>query len=116
MDHAHFTVLAHPSGRLLLQREPYDVDMTSIIRKARQRGCYIEINAQPKRLDLLDAYCEMAKDEGVLLCINSDAHSVMDFGNLRYSVDQARRGWLESKDILNTRPLSELRRLIKKTM
>ena len=116
MDHPHFTLLAHPTGRLLLEREPYDVDMNRIIRHARERGCFLELNAHPVRLDLLDAYCMMARDEGVLVSINSDAHSTMDFDNLVYGVGQARRGWLEKKDVLNTRPLSKLRSLLKRTM
>lgn len=116
MAQPHFTMLAHPSGRLLQQREPYDVDMPRIIRQARQRGCFLEINAQPERLDLIDTYCQLAREEGVLLCINSDAHAVRDFDNLVHGIGQARRGWLEKKDILNTRPLRQLRRLLKTTM
>jgi len=116
MDHPHFTLLAHPSGRLIAKREPYDVDMPRIIRKARERGCYLELNAHPERLDLLDTYCQAARDEGVLVSINSDAHGVLDFDHLRFGVGQARRGWLEAKDVLNTRPLAELRPLLKRTM
>lgn len=90
----HFSILAHPSGRLLQEREPYDVDMPRIIRQARDRGCFLEINAQPERLDLIDSHCRMARDEGVLLCINSDAHSVRDLDNLIHGVGQrAAAGW-----------------------
>lgn len=113
MDHPCFTMLAHPTGRLLQQREPYDVDMARIIRMARERHCFLELNAHPERLDLLDTYCMMAKEEGVLISINSDAHSSMDFGCLRYGVGQARRGWLEKKDVLNTRSLTQVRKLLK---
>lgn len=116
MDHPHFTLLAHPSGRLIEQRAPYDVDMPSLIRHARQRGCFLELNAHPERLDLLDTYCQQAKQEGVLISINSDAHSSFDFGNLRYGVGQARRGWLEKHNVLNTRPLAALRKLLRRTM
>lgn len=116
MDHPHFTLLAHPSGRLIAKREPYDVDMLRIIRKARERGCYLELNATPDRLDLLDTYCQAAKDAGVLISINSDAHSVLDFDNLRFGVGQARRGWLEKQNVLNTRSLQELRPLLNRTM
>ncbi len=116
MDHPHFTLLAHPGGRLIQQREPYDVDMLRIIRHARRRGCFLELNAHPERLDLLDSYCRLARDEGVLISINSDAHSTMDFDNLKYGVGQGRRGWLEKKDVLNTRPLGKLRGLLKRTM
>jgi DNA polymerase (family 10) len=116
MEHPHFTLLAHPTGRLLEQREPYDVDMLRIIRQAKTRGCFLELNAHPERLDLLDTYCQMAKNEGVLVSINSDAHSSYDFANLRFGIGQARRGWLEKSDVLNTLPLAKLMSLIKRTM
>jgi DNA polymerase (family X) len=116
MQHPHFTLLAHPTGRLLQRRAPYDVDMLRIIREARQRGCFLELNAHPERLDLLDTQCRMAKEEGVLISINSDAHSIYDFANLRFGIGQARRGWLEKSDVLNTRSLQELRLLINHTM
>ena len=116
MEHPCFTLLAHPSGRLLDRRPPYDVDMRQVIRQAKKRGCFLELNAHPERLDLLDTHCRIAKEEGVLVSINSDAHSSLDFANLRFGVGQARRGWLTREDVLNTRPLAELRKLIKGTM
>jgi DNA polymerase (family 10) len=115
MNHPHFSILAHPSGRLLEERKPYDVDMTRIIREASQRGCFLELNAQPQRLDLIDTYCQLAKDEGVLIAINSDAHQPGGFDNLRFGVGQGRRGWLMAKDVLNTRTLPALRKLLKRT-
>ncbi|MGD8891361.1 MAG: DNA polymerase/3'-5' exonuclease PolX [Desulfobacterales bacterium] len=116
MDNPYFTILAHPSGRLIDQREAYKVDMEKVIRQAAERGCFIELNARPKRLDLVDIYCQVAKDLGVLISINSDAHRVDDFDHLRYGVGQARRGWLGKGDVLNTRSLAELRKLLKQTM
>ena len=116
MQHPYFTLLAHPAGRLIQRRAPYDVDMLRIIREARNRGCFLELNAHPERLDLLDTQCLIAKEEGVLISINSDAHSVYDFANLRFGIGQARRGWLEKHDVLNTRSLKELRLLINRTM
>jgi DNA polymerase (family 10) len=116
MDHPHFTLLAHPCGRLIDRREPYDVDMLRVIRHAKARGCFLELNAHPERLDLLDSHCQMAKEEGVLVSINSDAHSSFDFSNLKYGVGQARRGWLEKDDVLNTRLLAALRRLLERTV
>ena len=113
-EHPHFHILAHPTGRLIERREPYDVDMLRIIRKAKERGRFLELNAHPERLDLLDTHCRMAKDEGVLVCISSDAHSALDFEHLRYGIGQARRGWLEKADVLNTRPLAELQRLLRR--
>ena len=115
MDHPHFTIFAHPSGRLIDQREPYDVDMLKIIRHARERGCFLELNAHPERLDLLDIHCQLAKEEGVQIAINSDAHSIQDFNNLKYGVGQARRGWLEKADVLNTRSLRQLQKILKRS-
>jgi DNA polymerase (family 10) len=85
-----------------------DVDMSAVIRAAAQRGCCLELNADPERLDLTAIHCREAKEEGVLISINSDAHSVQGFANLHYGIGQARRGWLGKKDVLNTRPLPEL--------
>jgi DNA polymerase (family X) len=112
MDSPYFTILAHPSGRLIEAREPCEVDMLKIVRKAKARGIALELNSHPDRLDLSDTHCRMAKEEGVLVAISSDAHTTRDLGNLRFGVGQARRGWLEKTDVLNTRSLTELRRII----
>lgn len=104
-------ILAHPSGRLIDHWAPYDVNMPQLIRAARQSGCFLELNAHPERLDLLDTHCRLARDEGVLVAISSDAHDSGQFGYLDYGIGQARRGWLAAGDVLNTRPLAELRRL-----
>jgi DNA polymerase (family 10) len=116
MDHRYFSMLAHPTGRRLNEREPYRVDMARIIHKARDRGCFLELNSNPRRLDLYDIYCVVAKAQGVLVSINSDAHSVNDFDYLAFGVAQARRGWLEKDNVLNTRSLAQLRKLLKQTM
>jgi len=115
MDKPCFTILAHPTGRLIDERAPYDVDMARIIRHARDRGCHLELNAHPERLDLTDVHCQMAREEGVLISVNSDAHSTRDFANLRHGIGQARRGWLERRDVLNTRPLDQLLPLLRRT-
>lgn len=115
MERPFFTILAHPTGRLIDGRPPYDVDMAQIMRAAKQRGCFLELNAHPERLDLTDSDCLMAKDEGVLVAIDSDAHSRADFANLRFGIGQARRGWLTAKDVLNTRSLGELLPLLART-
>jgi DNA polymerase (family 10) len=114
LDNPHVTLLAHPSGRLLGEREPYDVDMLKIMRKAKARRVYLELNAHPERLDLTDTNCRMARDEGVLVAVNSDAHDTGEFANLRYGIGQARRGWLARADILNSRSLPELLPLLKR--
>jgi DNA polymerase (family 10) len=116
LDHRYFSILAHPINRLIDERPPIEVEMTQIIQKARDRGCYIELNSNPRRLDLYDTYCQIAKTEGVLVAINSDAHSVVSFAHLQFGVGQARRGWLGKDDVVNTRKLPELRELLKKTM
>jgi DNA polymerase (family X) len=108
LSNPYVRILAHPLGRLIDVREPYDVDMLAVIRKCKARNVALELNAHPERLDLLDTYCRMAKDEGALVAIDSDAHSVHEFDNLVYGVGQARRGWLEATDVINTRPLSEV--------
>lgn len=116
MDHPHFSILAHPSGRLIGRRAPYEVDMSRIIRKARERRCFLEVNAHPERLDLTDIHCQMAREEGVLLAVNTDAHSTLELENAKFGVGQARRGWLEKFDVVNTRSYSELKKLLKPTM
>ncbi len=116
MDQRFFSILAHPSGRLINERDPYAVDLEAIIRKARERCCFLELNANPQRLDLTEIGCQMAKEAGVLVAINTDAHSTAEFAQLSYGVGQARRGWLEKKDVLNTRALNDLRKLLKQTM
>lgn len=89
--------------------------MPRLIQAARQRGCFLELNAHPDRLDLTEIHCRMAKEAGVLLSIASDAHRATEFSYLRFGVGQARRGWLAPQDVLNTRLLQELRPLLKRT-
>jgi DNA polymerase (family 10) len=102
-------VIGHPSGRLLGHREPSKFDLSKILRVAREEGCALEINSQPQRLDLTDTACIAAKQAGVKLVISSDAHSTRDFALLDYGINQARRGWIEKEDVLNTRGLKNLR-------
>jgi DNA polymerase (family 10) len=116
MDHPYFSILAHPSARLLQGRAPLDVDLERVLRHARARGCFVELDAQPARLDVDDVHAKMARDAGVLVAISSDAHSVTELRNQRFGVTQARRGWLEKTDVLNTRPLRSLRALLRRTM
>jgi DNA polymerase (family 10) len=108
LDNPYVTLFAHPTGRLLGEREPYDVDMLQILRKAKAQRIYLELNAHPERLDLTDTHCRMAKAEGVLIAINSDAHNTRELANLRHGVGQARRGWMTRKDVLNTRSLHDV--------
>ena len=102
-------VIGHPSGRLLGHREPSKFDLGEILRVAREEGCALEIDSQPDRLDLTDTACLAAKRAGVKVVVSSDAHSTRDFELLNYGINQARRGWIEKDDVLNTRPLKNLR-------
>jgi len=110
MDNPWFNILAHPTGRLLRDREPYAVDLPRLMEAARERGCVMEINAHPARLDLDDAGCRLARDTGVKVVIATDAHSDSDLRYMRFGVDQARRGWLTAADVLNTRGVRELKK------
>jgi DNA polymerase (family 10) len=114
LEHPSFRILGHPTGRLLLRRKGHPLDVDRIIRAARELGRILEVNSQPDRLDLDDQACRRAKEAGVLLSISSDAHGVRELDYLNWGIDQARRGWLEPKDVVNTRELPELLRLLGK--
>ncbi len=116
MDHPNFSILAHPNGRLLGTRGPYAFDFERVLRHAKERGCFLELNAQPERLDLFDTQCRQAKDAGVLVAISSDAHRGEDERWLALGIGQARRGWLEAGDVLNALPLAALRKQLSGTM
>jgi DNA polymerase (family 10) len=114
MDNPYFHILAHPTGRLINEREPYEVDMERIMKAARERGCFLEVNAHPDRLDLDDIHCKMARDLGVKVSVSTDTHRLGDLDYMRFGVGQARRGWLTADDVINTRSLSDLRKLLKR--
>ena len=101
-------VIGHPSSRLVGHREPVEFDLAEVLRAAREEGCAMEVNSQPDRLDLNDTACMAAKRAGVKLVISSDSHSPREFDLLEFGVNQARRGWLEPEDVLNTRSLKSL--------
>lgn len=112
MDNPHFNILGHPTGRLINERPPYDVDLERIMDAAVERGCFLEINANPDRLDLSGRFCKMAEDKNLKLAVSTDAHSTTDLDFIRFGVDQARRGWLAADDVLNTRPWEELKKML----
>lgn len=114
MDNPSVNIIGHPTGRLIGSRDPYGVDMKRLMEGARARNCILEINAQPTRLDLNDVHCRMAKEMGVKLAVSTDAHTVETLGFMRFGVDQARRGWLEPSDVVNTRGLSGLLPFLKR--
>lgn len=112
MDNRHVHILAHPTGRLIGERSGYQVEMDKVIAGAKDRGCFLEVNAHPSRLDLDDVHARAAKAAGVVIAVGSDAHSTVGLANIRFGVDQARRAWLEPNDVLNTRSWPELRALL----
>lgn len=114
MDNPYFNILAHPTGRLLGERKAYEADMERIMKAAKAKNCYLEINAHPDRIDLNDSNILMAKQMGLKLVISTDAHSIQHFNYMKYGIAQARRGWLEKDDILNTFPLNNLMKMIKR--
>lgn len=114
MDNPYFNILAHPTGRLINQREAYEVDLETIMTAARKRGCFLEVNAQPDRLDLTDSYCKLAKEMRLKVAISTDAHSTGNLDYIRFGIGQARRGWLEADDVLNTRTLDDLKKLLRR--
>ena len=108
LKNKYVTMLGHPSGRLLLNRDPYPVDLVQVITVASDYGKMIEINAHPLRLDLDWRLCKYAREKGVKISINPDAHNIEGLNDVRYGVGTARKGWLEKKDVLNTQPLSSV--------
>ncbi len=114
LENPHVTMLGHPTGRLILAREGYPVDLERVIETAAELGKVIELNANPYRLDLDWRWCRRAKEMGVKISINPDAHSPEGLGDIVYGVDAARKGWLEAGDVFNCIPLAEMERLLKR--
>ena len=114
MENPWVDCIGHPTGRLIGQREPYDLDMEALLEAAARLGVAIEINAYPDRLDLKDVHARRAKELGVKLLINTDAHSAEQLSLMRFGVATARRGWIEARDVLNTLPLPQLRRQLRR--
>ena len=114
MENRHVSIIGHPTGRLIGEREPYDIDMDRVTSAARDLNCCLEINAEPDRLDLNDIHAHAAKSKGVKFAVSTDAHTVNAFQYIRYGIDQARRAWLTRDDVINTRSLADLRKLLKR--
>jgi DNA polymerase (family 10) len=108
MRNPYVTIIGHPTGRLVQQRDPYSVDVEQLVEAARKTGTILEVNAAPERLDLKDVHVRLAKESGVLLAINTDAHSTSQLRYMVLGVGTARRGWAEAKDVVNTLPLHQL--------
>ncbi|MDR9501874.1 MAG: DNA polymerase/3'-5' exonuclease PolX [Desulfurivibrionaceae bacterium] len=114
MDNPFFNILAHPTARMLGSRQPYELDMDRLMRAAAERAVFLELNAQPQRMDLTDIHLKRAKEIGVQVVISTDAHWQGNLNYMRFGVGQARRGWLEADNVVNTRSLTQLRRLLKR--
>jgi DNA polymerase (family 10) len=114
MDNPYCNIIGHPTGRLIGRRDPYEVDVQRLIDAAKERGCFLELNAQPDRLDIADAHCRLAKERGLKVAISTDAHSITDLKFMHFGIGQARRGWLESDDVINTRTWQQLKKLLKR--
>lgn len=102
MQNPYVSIIAHPTGRIIGERDAYEVDMEAVLRSAAKTGTAMEINAYPLRLDLNDIYIRKAKEMGVPVAVNTDAHVNYQFDFMTYGIGTARRGWLEKKDVLNT--------------
>ena len=113
MKNPFVSIIAHPTGRLIGERDAYDVDIDEVLMTARDTGAAIEVNAYPLRLDLSDIYIRKAKGMGIPLAISTDTHIIYQFDFMRYGVGIARRGWLEKKDVLNTYPYKALLKRLK---
>ena len=108
MESDHVDILGHPTGRLLGQRDPYEVDMEAIIDAAARTGTTLEVNAAPERLDIKDTQVHLARERGVRLAIGTDAHTSVHLHHMPLGVSTARRGWAEAKDVVNTLPVAKL--------
>jgi len=111
IEHPSVTAVAHPTGRLINRRDPYDVDLELIFKAAQEHGTMLELNANPMRLDLNDIYCAAAKSHGILIVVSTDAHSTETLDDMGYGVLQARRGGLTKRDVANTRTWPQLKKL-----
>ena len=114
IQNPYVTAIAHPTGRLLNQREPYEVDIDTMFTAAAQHGTLLELNANPRRLDLNEIHCAAAKEHGIPVVINTDAHSIAGLDVMRYGILQARRAGLTKADVANSRPWPELQKLLRR--
>jgi DNA polymerase (family 10) len=107
IENPYTQIVAHPTGRLVLRRDPFHYDMEKVLDAAKKHGVAMESNAYPDRLDLKDVHLRMAKERGVKIVISTDSHTTANLGYMKYGVKTARRGWVEKKEVINTLPLDE---------
>ena len=113
IENPNLKILGHPTGRLLLRREAYRYDLEAVLKACKKHGVAVECNAFPDRLDLRDVDLRAAKEHGVKVVISTDAHSTTHLPYIKYGVRTARRGWLERSDVLNTRPVEQLHKILR---
>jgi DNA polymerase (family 10) len=114
LENPYTTMLGHPTGRLLLSRDEYDIDMRTVIDEASERGVIMELNASPYRLDIDWRYLKYAKEKGVMISINPDAHAASGIAEIIYGIGIARKGWQEKGDVFNTKSAEEIKNIIQK--
>lgn len=112
IKHEHVDILAHPTGRLIGRREPYDVDMDRVLEAAAKYNTVLEINSSPDRLDVNDHYARKAKEYGIKIAVNTDAHEISRLAEIKYGLGTARRGWLQPGDVINTLPPADLKKFL----
>jgi DNA polymerase (family 10) len=110
LQNPHVDILAHPTGRIIGRRPPYAIDMEAVLQAAAELDVAVELNATPYRLDMSDVHAHRARELGVKVVVSTDAHSVRGLATMRYGVEQARRAWLEKKDVLNAMPIESFRK------
>ncbi|MCJ7457487.1 MAG: DNA polymerase/3'-5' exonuclease PolX [candidate division Zixibacteria bacterium] len=113
IENPYVDIIAHPTGRLIGRRDPYEVDMDKVLDAAKANHKIMELNAYPDRLDLNDLHCRKAKEKGVKIAISTDSHWTEHLSWIRYGIATARRGWLEPEDVVNTLPLEKLLKLFR---
>jgi len=113
IENPYVDIIAHPTGRLIGRRDPYEVDMDKVLDAAKANKKIMELNAYPDRLDLNDLHCRKAKEKGIKIAISTDSHWTEHFAWIRYGIATARRGWLEPEDVVNTLPLEKLLKLLR---
>jgi DNA polymerase (family 10) len=114
MENRHVDCIGHPTGRKINRRPPYELDLERIFDKAVETGTFLEINAQPDRLDLTDNHARAAAEAGVRIVVSTDAHRIHELDNLELGVAQARRGWVTAEQVVNTRTWAQVKKLMKK--
>jgi DNA polymerase (family 10) len=114
IEHRHVDILAHPTARQIGRRAPIEFDLDAVLGAAVQAGVWLEVNAQPERLDLDDAACRRANSSGAVFVVNTDAHSTAELRFMRWGIDQARRGWVEGATVANTWTLPRLLRSLRR--